>query len=362
MNLGMVREALLYERRPGSRVQCHVCQWRCVINPGKVGVCRVRQNRDGVLYTLNYGEVSSVAVDPIEKKPLFHFYPASEVFSVGGWGCNFHCVHCQNWEIACTDVPAGSRYLSPEEQMRLAVNHQCEGVAWTYNEPSMWFEYTLDCAKLARQRGLYTVYVTNGFMTPEALDEIGPWLDCWRVDVKGFNSGVYSRLARIREWRGILDVAVRARRQWDMHVEVVTNVIPGWNDDEEQLQGIARWISGELGELTPWHVTRFFPTHQLRDVAATPLSVIRHAVDMGRAAGLRFVYSGNVGGLEDDTVCYSCGRTVVRRSGYNATLVGLRGSVCAHCGANLNFRSAESPKGYDAVCDVGHRQPEEGAA
>jgi len=360
MNLSMAREALLYERRPGSRVQCHVCQWRCVINPGKVGVCRVRQNRDGVLYTLNYGEVSSVAVDPIEKKPLFHFYPGTDVFSVGGWGCNFHCLHCQNWEIACTDVPSGSRYLSPEEQVRLALQHHCAGIAWTYNEPTMWFEYTLDCAKLARQQGLYTVYVTNGFMTPEALDEIGPWLDCWRVDVKGFNSDVYSRLARISDWRGILDVAVRARRNWDMHVEVVTNLIPGWNDDDEQLNGIAHWIGSELGELTPWHVTRFFPMHQLRDVDATPMEVILRAVEAGKAAGLKFVYAGNVGNRGDDTVCYSCGRTAVKRNGYHTTIHELRGSVCTNCGANLNFRSAESPKGYGGGCDDGTSQREEG--
>ncbi|MBN1152409.1 MAG: AmmeMemoRadiSam system radical SAM enzyme [Dehalococcoidia bacterium] len=333
-----MREALQYEKLPGSRVRCHVCQWRCVINPGRVGVCRVRENRDGVLYTTTYGEVSSVAVDPIEKKPLFHFYPGTPVFSVGGWGCNFHCLHCQNWEIACTETPSGSRYLSPEEQVRLAVQQQAAGIAWTYNEPTVWYEYTLDCARLAKERGLYTVYVTNGFMTSEALDGIGPWLDAWRVDVKGFSDQFYGRLANVRGWRGILDVAVRARNRWNMHVEVVTNVIPGWNDDEAQLQGIAHWIAGELGELTPWHVTRFFPMHKLQDVAPTPLPTIARAVEIGHAAGLKFVYSGNVSGRNDDTVCYSCGRTAIRRAGYRAEIVGLKGSACAYCGADLNVR------------------------
>ena len=173
----MEREALLYERLPASRVRCHVCQWRCVINPGKSGVCGVRTNRDGVLMAVNYGIVSSVAVDPIEKKPLFHFHPGTAVFSLGGWGCNFHCVHCQNWEIACTDVPGDSQYLSPEAQVRAAVRERCAGIAWTYNEPAIWLEYTLDSARLAHEHGLYTAYVTNGFMTAEALDVMAPVLD-----------------------------------------------------------------------------------------------------------------------------------------------------------------------------------------
>ncbi len=336
----MVREALLYESLPGARVQCHVCQWECVINPGKLGVCRVRQNRDGKLHTLNYGEVSSVAVDPIEKKPLFHFHPATLAFSVGGWGCNFHCLHCQNWEIACTDVPVGSQYLSPEDQIRLAQEHHCQGIAWTYNEPTVWFEYTRDCAVRARERGLYTAYVTNGFMTPEALDMIGPWLDAWRVDVKGFSRESYSRLAHVNKWRGILEVAVRARQRWNMHVEVVTNIIPGLNDDDQQLEGIAHWIASDLGDLTPWHVTRFFPMHRLKSTEPTPLDTIQRAIDIGRTAGLKFVYSGNVRGLGEDTVCYNCGQVVVRRLGYHAEVCGLRGSTCASCGAELNIRTA----------------------
>jgi len=336
----MDREALLYERLPGSRVRCHVCQWRCVINPGKSGVCRVRTNRGGILTVSNYGVVSSVAVDPIEKKPLFHFFPGTAVLSLGGWGCNFHCVHCQNWEIACTEAPAGQRYLSPDEQIGLAVRERCAGIAWTYNEPAIWLEYTLDSARLARAQGLYTVYVTNGFMTPEALDLMAPVLDAWRVDVKAFSDAAYRRLANVRGWRGILDVAERAKTHWGMHVEAVTNVIPGLNDDDEQLDGIARWVSSRLGELTPGHGTRFFPMHRLQDVPATPLPTIRRAVERGRLAGLKFVYAGNVHGEGEDTVCYSCGRVIVRRMGYHTEVLALRGSRCANCGADVNFRPA----------------------
>jgi pyruvate formate lyase activating enzyme len=333
------REAMLYEKLSGSRVQCHVCQWRCTINPDKMGVCRMRINRDGTLYTMNYGEVSSVASDHIEKKPLFHFFPGTFAFSLGTWGCNFHCQDCQNWEISCSDIPASSQYLSPEREIELAQRHDCAGIAWTYNEPSVWFEYTLDSAKLAKQQGLYTAYVTNGYLTPEALDAIGPWLDAWRVDIKGFNDGFYRKLAKIPQWRGILDVAKRAKEKWDMHVEVVTNIVPTMNDDEEQLTGIATWTRDNLGELTPWHVTRFYPMHNLNYLPPTPVATLEKAYQIGKRVGLKFVYLGNVPGHQyENTVCYSCGKVNVRRIGYDTQVVGLDGSKCKFCRAELNFR------------------------
>ncbi|MEW6034292.1 MAG: AmmeMemoRadiSam system radical SAM enzyme [Chloroflexota bacterium] len=342
-----VREAALYDKLTGSRVRCHVCLWRCSINPGKLGVCRMRRNDGGILKVLNYAAVSSAAVDPIEKKPLFHFFPGSSVFSLGTWGCNFHCRHCQNWEISCVEEPGGagrgSQYLSPEEAVSLTEQHGCSGISWTYNEPTIWFEYTLDSARLAKQKGLYTVYVTNGYMTPEALDTIGPYLDAWRVDVKGFSDTLYQRLARVPHWRGILEVAQRAREKWHMHVEVVTNVIPTMNDDGEQLNGIAHWIRESLGELTPWHVTRFYPQHHLTHLPPTPVASLERALDTGRKAGLRFVYVGNVPGHDgENTICYNCGRLVVSRRGYITRVLGLEGSACSSCGADLNMRVAET--------------------
>jgi pyruvate formate lyase activating enzyme len=338
-----MREAMLYEKLADSAVRCNVCQWRCVIKPQKYGLCRVRRNVDGVLELLNYAEVSSVAVDPIEKKPLFHFHPTSLAFSIGGWGCNFHCIHCQNWDISCQtpwDQKRGSRKMSPEESVKLARRHDCEGMAWTYNEPGIWLEYTIDSAKLAKEQGLYTVYVTNGYSTREALDAIGPYLDAWRVDVKGFSDDFYRKLAKVSKWRGILEVAERAKHHWGMHVEVVTNIIPTMNDDNAQLEGIATWIRDSLGELTPWHVTRFHPQHELRHIAATPVSTIERAYDIGKRVGLRFVYVGNLHGHEgENTTCYSCGQVVVRRTGFSAEVVGLDGSKCSYCGADLNFRA-----------------------
>ena len=236
--------------------------------------------------------------------------------------------------------------LSLETEIALALRNDCQGIAWTYNEPAVWFEYTLDSARLAKQNGLYTVYVTNGYSTQEALDMIGPYLDAWRVDVKGFSDKFYRDLAKVPRWREILKTAERAKHRWNMHTEVVTNIIPGRNVDEEQLQGIASWIRDGLGELTPWHVTRFYPRHRLLRSPPTPVQTLERACDIGRRTGLKFIYTGNVPGHpSENTVCYSCGKTIIERMGYETLVVGLDGSACRFCGADLNFRT--SPKDKD---------------
>jgi pyruvate formate lyase activating enzyme len=239
------------------------------------------------------------------------------------------------------DDAGSSETIRPSEAIELARRYHCRGLAWTYNEPSIWFEYTLDSAKLAKQNGLYTVYVTNGFLTPEALDAIGPYLDAWRVDVKGFSDSAYRSLTRLPKWKEILDVAERAQNKWNMHVEVVTNIIPGLNDDEGEIYGIAQWISKSLGELTPWHVTRFYPQHKLNHLPSTPISTLERACQIGREAGLKFVYIGNVPGHAlENTTCYSCGRVVVKRTGYKIEITGVdREGRCQFCGADLNIRS-----------------------
>jgi pyruvate formate lyase activating enzyme len=209
----------------------------------------------------------------------------------------------------------------------------------------MWFEYTLDCARLAKKAGLYTAYVTNGYLSPEALDTIGPHLDAWRVDVKGFTDAFYQGMAKITNWRGILEVAERAKTKWNMHVEVVTNVVPTQNDDDAQLEGIASWIHDRLGELTPWHVTLFHPAYNLTNLPATPVATLEKAVRIGRKAGLRFIYVGNVVGHPSETTyCPACGKATVERFGYETRVVALEGSCCQFCGANLNFRTVEATK------------------
>ena len=339
------REALLYEPLPGGKVRCNVCHWRCVIPNGAFGVCRMRRAVDGRIALYNYPGVASANNDPVEKKPLFHFYPGSACLSLGSWGCNFHCRHCQNWEISFAtpeDAQRLSHNLLPGDTVTLALRLGSQGIAFTYNEPGIWLEYALDCSKLAKEAGLYTVFVTNGFSTPEAIDLIGPYLDAFRVDIKGFSDRFHRDLARVSHWRGVLETTKYARERWDMHVEVVTNIIPTLNDDEAQLRAIARWIGDELGALTPWHVTAFQPHHHLGHLPRTPLATLEKAMAIGRAEGLVFVYPGNVFGHPDEnTRCPQCRTLVISRAGYDTKREALTADGhCANCGADLNIRTA----------------------
>lgn len=348
-----LHEAIEYDKLPDSRVLCRACQWYCHISPGRLGYCRTRLNRDGTLYTLIYAEVSSAAVDPIEKKPLFHFFPGTSVFSLGTWGCNFRCHHCQNWQISYVEYDdqrpclmgqfQASQHIPPGQAIKQAQRHNCQGISWTYNEPSIWLEYSIDSGRLAKENNLYTVYVTNGFISPDGLDAVGPYLDAYRVDIKGFSDDFYRRvvgLPKTRSWRGILDVAVRAKEKWGMHVEAVTNVIPGYNDDNSQLEGIAAWIHDHLGANTPWHVTRFFPQAELLDVPPTPVATLEKARQIGLDKGLHFVYLGNVPGVEgENTYCYNCHHLNIERRGYQTHLREVApGGRCANCGVDLNLR------------------------
>jgi pyruvate formate lyase activating enzyme len=232
-----------------------------------------------------------------------------------------------------------STKLSPEETVELAKQYDCRGIAWTYNEPTIWFEYSLETAKVAKQAGLYTCYITNGYLTADALDALGPYLDGYRVDVKGFTTEFYRELASVAEWRGVLDIAVRAKYKWDMHVEVITNIIPTMNDDDEQLRALARWIVEDLGELTPWHVTRFFPYLELSHLSPTLIQTLDRAREIGLEQGLRFVYVGNVPGHDaESTYCYNCGKLVIQRVGYQTRMVDVQNGKCGYCGADLNIK------------------------
>ena len=342
---------MFYEKSQGRSVRCHLCNHHCTITEGTRGTCGVRQNIDGTLYSLVYGKPISRCVDPIEKKPLFHFHPGTLCFSLGTLGCNFHCRHCQNWQISTASSQSlvdSCRELSPKASVELALQHRCQGIAWTYNEPVIWLEHTLDSAKLAKEKGLYTVYVTNGYATPEALDTIGPYLDAWRVDIKGFSDEFYKSLSGVPHWREILDVTKLAKEKWHMHVEAVTNIIPTMNDDDAQLKGIAEWIKTELGDLTPWHVTRFHPQYQINHLPPTPLETINRAYQIGRDLGLKFVYAGNVPGHpSESTVCYNCGKMIIDRYGYKTNIKGLNGSRCKYCDADLNIVVSGSKEGKD---------------
>lgn len=338
-----MQEALLWEKLPDGNIRCSLCNFRCVISEGKSGICKVRINKKGVLYTLLDSYVSSWALDPIEKKPLFHFHPGTQVLSFGTWGCNFKCRGCQNYEI--------SRFLPPEEHMKkyseiippekaisLALESNAKGISWTYNEPTIWFEYTLETAKLAKKNNLYTVYVTNGSITTQALDVIGPYLDAFRVDIKAFSEESYRKITPIFDFTKILETTIYAKQKWNMHVEVVTNVIPSVNDNEGELRELARWIRDSLGKSTPWHVTRFYPYLEFSNISPTPAEELEKVREIGISEGLNFVYVGNIlGHPYEDTYCPKCKRRVVKRSGFRIIENSTHEGKCDFCGEDLHI-------------------------
>ena len=335
----MEKEAYLYVKLKGKEVRCLTCQRRCVISESSSGWCHTRRNKGGKLYSLTYGEVSSISVNPIEKKPVFHFYPGSRWLSLGSLGCNFRCPGCQNWEIAhWKNEELCSEYLLPEESVERALASNCIGLSWTFNEPTLWFEYTLDSAKCAKARGLFTNYVTNGYITEEALSEIEPFLDVYRVDIKGFSNATYRRIGHVKDYSGILRVTEKAKG-YGMHVEVVTNVIPGFNDSKEELRDIASWIKNSLGPETPWHVTRFYPHLELSHTAPTPVPDLEKAWMIGKKEGLWYVYIGNVPGHEkENTYCHICGELLIERHVFDVLSNKVKGGKCAACNAVIPGR------------------------
>lgn len=333
-------KALLFDKLDENKVKCWLCPWKCIINEGKTGFCLVRKNIKGELYSLTYEQVCSVAADPIEKKPLFHFYPGTKVLSLGTYGCNMRCGHCQNWTISHDVKLDLTRKLPVEDLLKLCKDTGCRGVAWTYNEPIIWFEYTLEGAKLFKKNKLYTIYVTNGYITEEALDMLGPYLDCFRVDLKGFNNDVYKKLCKVKNFEAVLNATERAKKKWNMHVEVVTNLVPGINDDDLQLKDMANWVRDHLGKETPWHITRFFPYLEFRNLAPTPIETLEKARMIGQKAGLQFVYLGNVPGSDsENTYCPNCGNLAIKRDGYKIDQMNIKNGACANCQQSLNIRS-----------------------
>ena len=338
-----MHDALLATVEEG-RIRCGLCPNACVIAEGARGVCGARGVVDGKLRALTYGLVSSVAADPIEKKPVFHFCPGSRVMSLGSVGCSMRCGHCQNWQISRPKGDDGSvplRYVEPEAVVGLARDTGCTGVAFTYNEPVIWLEYVLDAARAAKDAGLYTVMVTNGYVTPAGLDLFAQVVDVWRVDIKGFEETTYKRLCHVGHPEAVRQAAELAKHFHGMHVECVTNVVPTINDSEAELRAVAHWIAESVGPDTPWHVTRFVPYLEFAHLGPTPLSALLRAREIGAEEGLRYVYLGNVDYPHgEDTICPACGAVAIARSGFSSRARGLApDGSCLACGAALNVRT-----------------------
>ena len=331
--------SLLFKQLEDKAVQCHICQRRCTIAPGEKGFCKTRKNINGELYSLSYARVSLMRVSPIEIKPLFHFYPGSKWLSLGSLGCNFLCPGCQNWQISHADIDkeiAFTEYISPEKVVQLAIKDNCKGISWTYNEPTLSLEYTLDTAKLAKEQGLLTNYVTNGSITPEAMNLLGPLLDAYRVDIKGFSARTYKKIANIQNFRVILKNIQAAKYTWGMHVEIITNLTPGFNDSEAELHTMAQWISDQMGPETPWHITRFVPHFQLSHCDYTSIPALEQARQIGMDKGLKYVYLGNVPGhLAENTYCPQCGKLLIERRNYQILKYNLKGNECKFCNQTI---------------------------
>jgi pyruvate formate lyase activating enzyme len=327
-------EAFLYEKLDNLNVRCQLCAHACLIKPGKRGICAVRRNDDGVLKTLVYGQLIAQHIDPIEKKPLFHLLPGSRSYSIATVGCNFRCRFCQNADIA--QMPndrkgaiVGST-CSPEAVVEDALKHHCHSIAYTYTEPTVYFEFAFNTAKRAHAKGLKNVLVTNGYMSRRALDMIAPYLDAANVDLKAFNDDFYKERCSAR----LMPVKETLQRMKALHilVEVTTLIIPGLNDDPVELLELATFIVDVLGPETPWHISRFHPTYQLTDRSSTPVQTLVKAADIGRQAGLRYIYIGNVAGHGgENTYCHQCGALLVERLGFAVQRNIIVNNQCPAC-------------------------------
>lgn len=334
-----LKKAVLWESLGGEgKVRCNLCSWRCVINDGKLGHCQVRRNIGGVLYSMNYDKVCAANADPIEKKPLFHFLPGSLSFSIACIGCNFQCEFCQNWQISQAVYDDGrieGQAISPEKIVETAVQSGCKSIAYTYTEPTIFMELCADCGRLAKEKGLANVFVSNGYMTKEAIDFAGEWLDGINVDLKAFDEDYYKRLCKAR-LGPVLETISYIANETDIWLEVTTLLVPGENDSDDELKRLAEFIAEQAGVDVPWHVSRFHPNYKYIGSMVTPAESLERAEEIGRRAGLRYVYAGNMPGAKSEsTFCYKCGKLLIERTGYRIIKNELKQGRCPDCSERI---------------------------
>jgi pyruvate formate lyase activating enzyme len=331
----MKKEARFWKTLSDSKVQCSLCSHRCKIDNKKVGICGVRRNENGRLFSLIYGSCSSIAADPIEKKPLYHFHPGTNALSLGTVGCNFKCIHCQNYGIS-TAGPDFSymQEITPEMAIDLTEKYNCQGIAYTYNEPTIWHEFTFDSAKIAKKNDLYTLYVTNGYISEDPLRELSSVLDAMNIDVKAFTNDFYKKVCKA-SLQPVLDTCVFAK-ELDIHIELTYLVIPGYNDSLKEVENFCKWVFEKLDKDIPIHFSRFHPDHNLIDVPRTPMETMLKVYDIAKKTGILYCYLGNVpAGDYENTNCPKCGSTCVERNGFFVKNVGLKGNKCSKCGFSL---------------------------
>lgn len=331
-----MREALLYEKMGNKSVHCYLCSHHCKIANQKFGFCGVRENIRGTLFTHAYGNVISAQIDPVEKKPLYHFLPGSSSLSIATLGCNFRCGFCQNWEISQQSFKGGSNLgeeeFLPPDIVQEALSNDCRSIAYTYTEPTIFFEYAYEIAKAAKAKGLRNIFVTNGYMTKECLKMIQPYLDAANVDLKFFSDASYKKICA-GSLSPVCD-SIRLMKELGIWVEITTLIIPGENDSREELSGIARFIAS-IDKGLPWHISRFHPDYKFKKYAITPEVTLKEAHSIGLEAGLDFIYIGNVSGWGNNTFCPTCKRLLIKREVFNIMEYNIKESKCIYCQARI---------------------------
>jgi pyruvate formate lyase activating enzyme len=324
------KEALFWEKREDGKIECLLCPVRCVIAEGKVGVCMGRKNEGGTLYATNYGQVVSISIDPVEKKPLYHFHPGTQILSTGPNGCNMSCQQCQNWRISQERSP--TQFVSPEDLVNVTIRENSKGIAYTYTEPLIWYEYVMDTAKIAREKGLYNVLVTNGYINEEPLRELLPYIDAMNVDLKSMEDDFYKKICK-----GKLAPVLRTielSHQSKVHIEITNLVIPTLNDSDEQIQKLVDFIAG-LSDRIPLHFSRYFPCYKM-DIPSTPLDTLQKAFLLAKRK-LKYVFVGNAHlPNTSNTHCANCKNLLIRRDGYHTSVLGIENSKCKNCGTTVD--------------------------
>lgn len=331
-----MKEARLYQKKENGKVQCYTCAHKCIIQPGKRGICGVMENREGTLYSLVYGKTIAAHADPIEKKPLFNFLPGTLSFSMATVGCNMQCKHCQNADIS--QMPRESKKItgkemSPDEIVQAALYNKCKTIAYTYTEPSIFWDYAYDTARLADEKGIKNVFVTNGYFSRESFQEISKYMHAANVDLKSFKDQTYKKVCGA-SLKPVLETIERMKTA-GVWVEVTTLLIPEVNDSIQELKEIADFIK-KCDPGIPWHISRFYPTYKMLDKPPTPVDSVWRAMEIGKEAGLHFVYAGNIRGDDgENTYCYSCGTRLIRRNGYQIVENIIDQGKCPQCGTEI---------------------------
>ena len=334
-----LKKAVLWELlSEQEKVRCRLCNWQCVISNGKTGKCFVRKNIDGTLYSLNYHKLIAANPDPIEKKPLFHFLPGSKSFSISAMGCNFKCEFCQNWQIsqvAAENSKIDGQAINQETIIAAAKRDGCKSIAYTYTEPTVFMEICNDCGQLAKENGLANVFVSNGFMTTEAIDFAANWLDGMNVDLKAFSEDFYNRLCKAK-LQPVLDTISYIAKETNIWMEITTLLIPGENDSDEELKKLADFLINNAGPDVPWHISRFHPQYKYLDSVPTPTESLEKAFDIGKSAGLNYIYIGNVfGSKSENTFCHKCNQLLIERMGYRIVANQIKDSKCPNCNTQI---------------------------